>query len=80
MSGGKRAGDYLAAIFKLGRTERRAKAAYRSIETNDARFGDLERRFDHLQRQLDEQSDRWEGRARHLMVGVKQAIMVKPKP
>ena len=42
MSGVKRAGDYLAAIFKLGRTERWAKAAYRSVESHDARFGDGE--------------------------------------
>lgn len=74
MSGVKRAGDYLAAIFKLGRTERWAKAAYRSVESHDARFGDLERRLDHLQRQFDKQSDGWEGRARHLKDGVKQVI------
>ncbi|MEP3528210.1 MAG: methyltransferase domain-containing protein [Sulfitobacter sp.] len=88
MSGVKRAGDYLTAIFKLGRTERWAKAAYRSLETNEDRFGALERRiddlnprFDHLQRQIDqlqgqidEQSDRWDGRTRQLKDGVKQQI------
>ncbi|NUH65552.1 class I SAM-dependent methyltransferase [Sulfitobacter sp. S0837] len=67
MSGVKRAGDYLAAIFKLGRTERLAKAAYRALEANEARLSALERR-------IDEQSNRWEGRARHLQDGVKQVI------
>ncbi len=67
MSRVKRAGDYLAAIFKLGRTERWAKAAYRSLESNEERLGALERR-------IDEQADRWEGRARHLKDGVKQVV------
>jgi O-antigen chain-terminating methyltransferase len=40
----KRIGDYIAAFFKLGRTERMAKEAHRNMRTIEERFNGLEAR------------------------------------
>ena len=44
MSRVKRVGDYIAAIFKLGRTERMAKEAYRSMRGTEDRLNGWEAR------------------------------------
>lgn len=42
----KTVGDYIAAVFKLGRTERRAKGAYFSAQAHEVRLEKLEQLLD----------------------------------
>ena len=59
VSGVKRFGNYIAAIFKLGRTERLAKEARRSIH-------EIERSLERL--------NGWEDRERRLRNSIKQMV------
>ena len=63
MSGVKRFGNYIAAIFKLGRTERLAKEAHRSLK-------EAERSIEATMARL----DGWEARERRFRDGIKQMV------
>ncbi|MBM1817396.1 class I SAM-dependent methyltransferase [Pseudosulfitobacter pseudonitzschiae] len=70
MSGLKTVGDYITAAFKLGRTERLAKSAYRSAQSHEVRLEKAERRLDSLLDALDATNDA----NRRLRDGVKQMV------
>jgi SAM-dependent methyltransferase len=57
LSGLKRVGNYVTAAFKLGRTERLAKGAHRSVQDHEARLHQIDQRGDGLERRLDQVSD-----------------------
>jgi|TARA_R100000935_G_scaffold6374_1_gene13932 SAM-dependent methyltransferase len=77
VSGLKRVGDYVAAAFKLGRTERQSKKAYRSVQDHEARLSGLDRRLDKLERRLDSLDHRLDDdtmRTHRLKDSVKQMV------
>ncbi len=77
MSGLKRVGDYVAAAFKLGRTERWSKEAYRGVQDHEARLSGLDRRLDGFERRLDgfeRQLDEDATRAHRLKNSIKQMV------
>ena len=74
MSGLKNIGDYIAAAFKLGRTERLAKGAYRRAQDHETRLAQMDQRNDRIERRLDVLNDTNATRVRHLRDGVKQMV------
>ena len=74
MSGLKRVGNYVTAVFKLGRTERLAKGAHRSVQDHQMRLDQMDQRGDGLERRLDQLEDANATRARRLSGGIKQMV------
>jgi O-antigen chain-terminating methyltransferase len=73
----KRFGDYVAAAFKLGRTERYAKRAYRSTQDHQRRLDDLRHQVDDLGHHDSTRARRLKNNIQQMVQGETQALMAR---
>ena len=77
MSGLKRFGNYVAAAFKLGRTEGLAKSAHRSVQDHEVRVQDHEVRLRKLTDEKAAGARRLSNSIKQMVTGETQALMAR---
>jgi hypothetical protein len=77
VSGLKRVGNYVAAAFKLGRTERLAKSANRSVQDHEVRLAEVEVRLAEVTDKNAVGARRLSNSIKQMVTGETQALMAR---